>query len=61
MWNNRLGIDMHDHAERHSAFNTSSKRILLVFDFYDTFPNNVMFVSILISNTTTKLTFKTKL
>ena len=39
-WNNRWGIGipkLHDHAERHSAFNTSSKWILLVFDFYDIF------------------------
>ena len=39
-WTNRWGIgipELHDHAERHSAFNTSSKWILLVFDFYDIF------------------------
>ena len=37
MWNNRWGIgipELQVHAERHSAFNTGSKWILLVFDFY---------------------------
>ena len=40
MWNNNWGIaipELHDHAEYHSAFNTSSKWILLAFDFYDIF------------------------
>ena len=35
-WNNRWGIgipELHDHAERHSAFNTSSKWILLILTF----------------------------
>ena len=39
-WNKRWGIgipQLHDHAERHSAFNTSSKWILLIFYFYDIF------------------------
>ena len=36
-WNKRQGIgipELHDHAERHSAFNTSSKWISLIFYFY---------------------------
>ena len=39
-WNKRRGIgipELHDHAERHSAFNTSSKWISLIFYFYDIF------------------------
>ena len=39
-WNKRrcIGIpELHDHAERHSAFNTSSKWISLIFYFYDIF------------------------
>ena len=39
-WNKRQGIgipELHDHAERHSAFNTSSKWISLIFYFYDIF------------------------
>ena len=39
-WNNHRGIgipELRDHAERHSAFNTSSMWILLIFDFYDIF------------------------
>ena len=35
-WNKRWGIgipELHDHAERHSAFNTSSKWILLILIF----------------------------
>ena len=42
-WNNRwyIGIlEFHDHAERHCAFNSSSKRILLLFDFYDIDPKH---------------------
>ena len=39
-WNNCWGIgiqELHDHAECHSAFNTTSKWILLDIDFYDIF------------------------
>ena len=57
MCNNRLGIgisELQDRAEPHSAFNTTSKWILLVFNFY-IFPISVMFANILISNTTTEL------
>ena len=39
-WNKRRGIgipELHDHAERQSAFNTSSKWISLIFYFYDIF------------------------
>ena len=39
-WNKRRGIgipELHDLAERHSAFNTSSKWISLIFYFYDIF------------------------
>ena len=39
-WNKRRGIgipELCDHAERHSAFNNSSKWISLIFHFYDIF------------------------
>ena len=39
-WNKCWGIgipELHNHAERQSAFNTSSKWILLIFHFYDIF------------------------
>ena len=67
-WNKRRGIgipELHDHAERHSAFNTSSKWISLIFYFYDIFfgilPINLMFASILTLKTSTKLALITKL
>ena len=66
-WKKRWGIgipELHDHAERHSAFNTSSKWISLIFYFYDIFgifPINVMFASILTLKTSTKLALITKL
>ena len=67
-WNKRWGIgipEMHDHAERHSAFNTSSKWIMLIFlllwYFFGIFPINVMFASILTLKTSTKLALITKL
>ena len=60
-----MGIpELHDHGERHSALDTSSKLILLVFHFYDIFvifPINVMFASKLAPNTTTELALITKL
>ena len=37
-WKNHQGIgipELRDHAERHSAFNSSSMWILILFDFYD--------------------------
>ena len=64
MWNNHRGIgipELRDHAERHSAFNSSPKWILLAIYFYIFFPINVMFASILISNITTELALVTKL
>ena len=39
-WKNQWGIgtpELSNIAERHSLFNTSSKWIVLVFDFYDIF------------------------
>ena len=68
-WNKRRGIgipELHDHAERHSTFNTTSKWISLIFYyFYDIFfgifPINVMFASILTLKTSTKLALITKL
>ena len=67
-WNKHWGIgipELHNHAERHSAFNTSSKWILLIFYFYviffGIFPINVMFASILTLKTSTKLALITKL
>ena len=67
-WNKRRGIgipELRDHAERHSAFNTSSKWNSLIFYFYDIFfgifPINVMFASILTLKTSTKLALITKL
>ena len=68
-WNNRWGIailELRDHAERHSTFNSSPKWILLIIYFYyifffGIFPINVVSASILTSNTTTKLALITKL